>query len=310
VSADAAPLPGGLDVVDVRHLGNPEVIAAGIVRQAAGIAIVDPGPASSLPHLLEALQQRGIASADIRYLLLTHIHLDHAGATGSLLRLNPRIVVYVSERGAPHLVDPARLLASARRLYGDDMERLWGEVLPVPAGNLRPLAGGERLALDGVDLEVAYTPGHASHHVSYLHVASGTAFVGDVAGIRISGHDYIFPPTPPPDIDLELWSASLDRVARWQPARLLLTHFAMSGGVERHLAAMRERLTYWAEWVRARLGPGGNEDALAGAFTAAVGADVRRHFDEAAARRFEQAVGVRYCWAGLARYWRKRQERQ
>jgi glyoxylase-like metal-dependent hydrolase (beta-lactamase superfamily II) len=299
-----------LGLIDVRHLGNPEVIAAGVVEQAGGVALVDPGPASSLPQLLGTLEESGITPRDIRRLLLTHIHLDHAGATGSLLRLNPRIAVYVSERGAPHLVDPAKLLASARRLYGDDMDRLWGEVLPVPAGSLHPLAGGERLALDGVELEVAYTPGHASHHVSYLHVSSGTAFVGDVAGIRISGHEYIFPPTPPPDIELELWSASLDRVAAWRPAQLFLTHFGPSGGVERHLAVMRERLTYWAEWVRARLGTGDDEDASARAFHAAVGIDVRRHFGETAARRFDQAVGVRYCWAGLARYWRKRQERQ
>ena len=300
----------GLGLIDVLHLGNPQVIAAGVVEQAAGVALVDPGPASSLAHLLETLERAGVSPRDIRRLLLTHIHLDHAGATGSLLRLNPRIEVYVSERGAPHLVDPTKLLASATRLYGDDMDRLWGEVLPVPAGNVRPLAGGEHLALDGVHLEVAYTPGHASHHVSYLHPASGTAFVGDVAGIRISGTDYIFPPTPPPDIDLEAWSASLDRVAAWRPARVFLTHFGPSGGGEEHLAGMRERLTYWAEWVRAALERGGAEDALARAFTAAVGTDVRRHFEEGAARRFDQAVGVRYCWGGLARYWRKRQERQ
>ncbi len=303
-------LGDGLALIDVLHLGSPQVIAAGVVEAGAGVAIVDPGPTTSLPHLLETLDRAGLGPRDVRRLLLTHIHLDHAGATGSLVRLNPRIEVFVSERGAPHLVDPGRLLASARRLYGDEMEHLWGEVLPVPAANLRPLAGGERLALEGVELDVAYTPGHASHHVSYLHRSSGTAFVGDVAGIRISGHDYIFPPTPPPDIDLEQWFASLDRVAAWRPARLFLTHFGPSGGAAPHLAAMRERLAYWAEWVRDRLEPGGDEDALARAFTAAVGADVRRHFDEAAARRFDQAVGVRYCWPGLARYWRKRRERR
>lgn len=303
-------LGDGLSLIDVRHLGNPQVIAAGVVEAGAGVAIVDPGPASSLPQLLATLERSGLGPGDIRRLLLTHIHLDHAGATGSLLGLNPRIEVYVSERGAPHLVEPSRLLASARRLYGADMDRLWGPVLPVPAGNLHPLAGGERLALDGVRLDVAYTPGHASHHVSYLHRASGMAFVGDVAGIRISGHDYVFPPTPPPDIDLPLWFASLDQVAAWRPARMFLTHFGASEEVEPHLAAMRERLAHWAEWVRERLVAGGEEQALVQAFIAAVGADVRRQFDEAAARRFDQAVGVRYCWGGLARYWRKRQERQ
>ena len=303
-------LGDGLGLIDVRHLGNPQVIAAGVVETGAGVAIVDPGPTTSLPRLLAMLDGAGVAPGDVRRLLLTHIHLDHAGATGSLLRRNPHIEVYVSERGAPHLVDPTKLLASAGRLYGDDMDRLWGEVLPVPAGNVRALAGGERLALDGVDLEVAYTPGHASHHVSYLHPASGTAFVGDVAGIRISGTDYIFPPTPPPDINLEAWSASLDRVAAWRPAQLFLTHFGPSGGVERHVAGMRERLTYWAEWVRARLASGEPDDASARAFQAAVPADCPRYFNEDAARRFDQAVGVRYCWGGLARYWRKKPEGQ
>src|SRR5207249_2172225 len=164
--------------------------------------IVDPGPASSVAAL---------DGVEPRALLLTHIHLDHAGATGVLVRRHPELVVYVHEIGAPHVADPSKLLRSAARLYGDDMERLWGEVLPVPAERLRVLRGGEVLGR----FRVAYTPGHASHHVSYLHEPTGVAFTGDVTGVRI--HDgCILAPTPPPDIDLQAWRASLDVIETWR----------------------------------------------------------------------------------------------
>ncbi len=166
--------------------------------------------------LLEAL-----GDEQPRALLLTHIHLDHAAATGALVRRWPELEVYVHERGAPHLVDPSRLLASAERLYGDQMERLWGEIVPVPEANVRSLAGGETV----LGMRVAYTPGHASHHVSYLHEDSGTAFTGDVAGVRIPPSSFIVPPTPPPDIDIEAWEESIGIVEGWQPQRLALTHF-------------------------------------------------------------------------------------
>jgi glyoxylase-like metal-dependent hydrolase (beta-lactamase superfamily II) len=170
-------------------------------------------------------------------LALTHIHLDHAGASGSLLERFPEAEVWVHESGAPHLIDPRRLLRSAGRLYGADMERLWGEVLPVPADRLRVLAGGERL----MPFRVAYTPGHASHHVSYLHEASGRAFTGDVAGVRI-GEGPVLAPTPPPDIDLRAWRASLDLIEGWRPQSLALMHFGAYEDVGVHLEALRERL--------------------------------------------------------------------
>ena len=161
-------------------------------------------------------------------ILLTHIHFDHAGATGALVRRWPDVEVWVHERGAPHLIDPSRLTASATRLYGDDMKRLWGEVIAVPEANLRVLTGGETIG----PWRVEYTPGHASHHVSYLHEPTGTAFVGDVGGVRVEGGPTI-PPTPPPDIDIELWHESLDTVAAWDPARLAITHFGSLRGRRR-----------------------------------------------------------------------------
>jgi glyoxylase-like metal-dependent hydrolase (beta-lactamase superfamily II) len=303
------PVADGIHLVDVEHLGNPHVIAAGVLDLGPGVAIVDPGPESSLGNLTAALEQSGRRLEDVECLLLTHIHLDHAGATGAIVRRHPGIAVYLHQRGAPHLADPTRLLDSAGRLYGADLHRLWGDVLPVPAGNLKPLKGGERLALGPVTLEVAYTPGHAWHHVSYLHPATGTAFVGDTGGIRISGREYVLPPTPPPDIELDTWYASVDRIAAWRPARLFLTHFGASDAVDRHLDELRRRLAQWSEWVRASLSQPGDDAAHAAAFVQAVGADVRQQLPAAEAERFEQGAGLQFCWHGLARYWRKREDR-
>jgi glyoxylase-like metal-dependent hydrolase (beta-lactamase superfamily II) len=179
-----------------------------------------------------------------RALLLTHIHLDHAGASGNLVRRWPDLPVYVQERGARHLADPAKLLASAERLYGDQMERLWGEVAPVPEANLRPLSGGEEV----LGFKVAYTPGHASHHVSYFHPPSGRAFVGDMAAVRIPPSDFVMPPTPPPDIDLELWEDSIDRILDWDPGSLGLTHFDAVEEPQEHLSSSESACANTASW--------------------------------------------------------------
>jgi len=198
-------------LIDVEHLGRPRVIGCWEV----GEVLVDPGPESTLQTLLAKLGERTPSA-----LLLTHIHLDHAGASGALVERFPGLEVYVHERGAPHLIDPSRLIDSATRLYGGDMDRLWGEIVPVPEANLRVLAGGERIF--GGAFEVAYTPGHASHHVSYLH--AGCAFVGDTGGVRITPGSVAIPPTPPPDIDLEAWQESIERIRAWAPERLAFTH--------------------------------------------------------------------------------------
>ncbi len=277
-----------MQVIDVMHLGRPHVIGCWQVDEV----LVDPGPESSLPTLLEALGEERP-----RALLLTHIHLDHAAATGALVRKWPDLEVYVHERGAPHLIDPSRLLASAERLYGDQMERLWGEIVPVPEANVKPLAGGERV----LGMRVAYTPGHASHHVCYLHEGSGTAFVGDVAAVRLPGVDLIVPPTPPPDIDIETWENSIGTVESWQAERLAVTHFAAIDDPAPHLAKVRERLREEAQQARSL-----SEDAYE-----------QRHRDlvaeyaesEDAAAELIQCVPPQYQWRGLDRYWTKREER-
>jgi glyoxylase-like metal-dependent hydrolase (beta-lactamase superfamily II) len=273
------PEPSGEpESIDLMHLGRPQVIGAWRV----GDLIVDPGPASCLDVLLPALEQR-----PPRVLALTHIHLDHAGAAGSLARRFPHLEVWVHERGAPHLADPSRLLASAGRLYGEQMQRLWGEVLPVPAERIRVLSGGE--SIEGI--RVAYTPGHASHHVSYLHDASGWAFTGDVAGVRIAGGPTMAP-TPPPDIDLDAWRASIDLIEGWEPTALAITHFGAHRDVAAQLAALRGHLEE-TEALAARLD---QED-----FAAAVRALVARSADPAIAATYEQAMPPGQSYAGLRR---------
>jgi glyoxylase-like metal-dependent hydrolase (beta-lactamase superfamily II)/cell division septum initiation protein DivIVA len=271
-------------VIDLRHLGRERVIGCWQVDDV----LIDPGPASCLKVLLAALEEQP------RALLLTHIHLDHAGAAGSLVRRWPELEVYVHERGAQHLVDPTKLVESARRLYGDEMERLWGEVLPVPEANLRVLDGGERLL--GGRFEVAYTPGHASHHVSYLY--GRTAFVGDVGGVRITPETLVIPPTPPPDIDLDAWHSSIGLVLRWRPDRLAITHFGESAEVERQLAEVADRLDTWAALAR-------TEDLVT--FVDVVESEIERGSSAAHREAYKQAAPPEQLYAGLERYWRKRE---
>ncbi|MGI8802315.1 MAG: MBL fold metallo-hydrolase [Solirubrobacteraceae bacterium] len=271
--------------IDVHHLGRDRVICAWLV----GDVVVDPGPSSSVAGLLA-----GLGDTRPRALALTHIHLDHAGAAGTLVRRWPALEVWVHQRGARHLIDPSRLLASARRLYGEDMDRLWGEVEPVPEENIRVLEGGETLG----PFAVAYTPGHASHHVSYFHEPSRRAFVGDVAGVRIAPAALTLPPTPPPDIDLEAWGRSLDAIETWRPRTLGLTHFGSVDDPPAQLETMRRALPRFAE--RALLLD--SDD-----FTAVLERELAETVDQATAASYRQALPPDQSWAGLRRYWSKRE---
>lgn len=279
------------ELIDLMHLGRPQVLGAWRV----GDVLVDPGPSSCLNVLLPVLEEH-----PPRALALTHIHLDHAGASGSLLERFPDAEVWVHERGAPHLLDPRRLLASAGRLYGADMERLWGEVLPVPEDRLRVLRGGEALT----PFRVAYTPGHAYHHVTYLHEATGCAFTGDVAGVRI-GDGPVLAPTPPPDIDLQAWRASLDLIEAWHPRSLALMHFGSHDDVAGHLAGLREHL----DQLEAMAGDL-DEASFASAIRArlAASATTRTAASPSTAAAYERAMSVRQSFQGLARYLRGREE--
>ena len=304
------PLSSGVSYVDLDFRHTPGVIATGVLVDPAGVAIVDPGPTSCLETLTRALASEGIGISDVRTVLLTHIHLDHAGATGTLVQQNPDIDVYVHTRGASHLIDPSRLIDSASRLYGTLMGPLWGAVLPVPAERVKPLSGGERITIGSRIFDVAYTPGHASHHVSYFDRTSGMAWVGDTAGVRLAASRCVMPPTPPPDIDLELWDESLGRIRAWSPSQLFLTHFGPVEAVPEHLDDLVIRLRDVADMVRRSLDAGPGDEAQYAAFRAEVGRYIRRWMSEHDAMAYETAAPLPYNWQGLARYWRKRQQKK
>jgi glyoxylase-like metal-dependent hydrolase (beta-lactamase superfamily II) len=299
-------LASGISYFDLQFLNTPRIIATVVLSGPGGVAIIDPGPSSTLPALRAGLARAGIASADVRDILLTHIHLDHAGATGSLVADNPALRVWVHEKGAPHLVDPGKLVASATRLWGDEMDRLWGDVRPVPASALAVLQGGERIAAGGRDLEVAYTPGHASHHVSYFSADAGVAFVGDTAGVRLMPGGFIMPPTPPPDIDLEAWRGSFARIASWQPDTLFITHFGPFEPVGAHLTEMADHLELTSGLVKASLAREGSDDSREEWFADEIRRDLRRRMSERDAQAYEVAGRFDLSWRGLARYWRKK----
>jgi glyoxylase-like metal-dependent hydrolase (beta-lactamase superfamily II) len=299
-------LASGLSYFDLDFLGAPGIIATVALHGPGGVALIDPGPSSTLPALRAALGGAGIGIADVRAIVLTHIHLDHAGATGTLARENPALRVYVHERGAPHMINPEKLIASASRLWPGEMDRLWGAFLPVPAERLEVLRGGERITAGGRDLDVLYTPGHASHHVSYFSAETGIAFVGDTAGIRRPPGRFVLPPTPPPDIDLEIWRDSLARIGAWRAETLFVTHFGPHAPAGAHLTEMADHLELVAGLAKASLArPGTDEDREAW-FTDEVRRELRRIMSDENARSYEIAGRFDLNWRGLARYWRKR----
>src|SRR5919112_6359939 len=271
------------DPLDLLHRGAERVIGAYVVDTEDGAALFDCGPTTCVEHLKEGLRARGLELQDVGHLLLSHIHLDHAGAAGVLVREHPQLQVHVSEIGAPHLVDPSRLEASARRLYGDTFDDLWGELAPVPQENVHVV--GERV----VGLECFPSPGHASHHVCYLD-GDGTLYAGDAAGVRIQPHRTVIPPTPPPEFDLDAWLATIDAIDKREPQRLSLIHFGVVDDVDRHLQELRTRLLDWAAL-----------DGVSEAeFSRSVAAEVESGLDE-----YERAMPFWQSYAGLVRYWTK-----
>lgn len=301
-------LTAGVRYVDLQFR-MPRVIATGVLDGPDGVTLVDPGPSSCLETLKSGLERAGIRLVDVSNVLLTHIHLDHAGVTGTLVREHPTLKVYVHESGARHMIDPSKLIASARRIYGDQMDTLWGEFAPVPAASIVPLRGGEQVSAAGRRFEVAYTPGHASHHVSYFDPESGVAWVGDACGARIGLNSFVMVTTPPPDIDLEIWALSLDRILEWAPRTLFLTHFGPSEHPPGHIAELRSRLGWAGGVVRDALRrfPDVADDARASEVAQReFGLELRRLMSDTDARTYEAAVPLEHCYQGLARYWRKK----
>ena len=279
-------------LIDLRHLGHPCVIGSYLLEGDAP-ALVDCGPSTCIDALEGGLRDRGLELTDLRDLLLTHIHLDHAGAAGVLVRANPGLRVHVSEVGAPHVVDPSRLERSARRLYGDDFDRLWGALAPVPQENV--VVAAERAG----GLDAFPTPGHAIHHVTFLG-EDGSCFTGDAAGVRIVPSPYVAAVAPPPDIDVEAWNTTLDAIAERRPARLCLPHFGVVEDPAEHLEAMRARLRLWTE----RVGAGATQEEFEAQAERELGAEAT----PATRAAYRQAAPAWQSYAGLKRYWDKRRE--
>jgi glyoxylase-like metal-dependent hydrolase (beta-lactamase superfamily II) len=277
--------------IDLHHQA-PGIVACYLLDTDDGPALFDCGPTSCIPSLKAGLAERGLALGDVRHLLLSHIHLDHAGAAGVLVREHPALQVHVSEIGAPHLIDPSRLDASARRLYGDAFDVLWGELAPIASENVH-VVGDAVLGLD-----CFATPGHAWHHVSYLDT-EGTLYAGDAAGVRLAGGTYVMPPCPPPEFDLEAWDQSIEEIERRAPGRLALIHFGAFDDVSEHLAALRETLRTWS----GRVEDGMDEDT----FVAAARYDISQ-VDPELVTAYDDAAPFWHHFRGLDRYWRKRRE--
>jgi glyoxylase-like metal-dependent hydrolase (beta-lactamase superfamily II) len=276
--------------IDLLHQGAERAIGSYLLDTEDGPALFDCGPSSCLPQLKAGLRAGGLEVSDLRHLLLSHIHLDHAGAAGLLVRGQPALQVHVSEIGAPHLVDPSRLEASARRLYGDTFDALWGELAPVPSENVR-VVGGRVLGF-----ECFPTPGHASHHVSFLD-SDGILYAGDAAGVRLQPNRTVLPPTPPPEFDLSTWERTLDEIERREPSSLALVHFGVATDVAPHLEELRMRLRDWVTRVE-----GGMSEEE---FRLAARADLASEGEEEV-DAYERAMPFWQSYAGLVRYHAKR----
>jgi glyoxylase-like metal-dependent hydrolase (beta-lactamase superfamily II) len=277
-----------MEPIDLHFGGAERAIGVYLVDTPDGPALFDCGPTSTLPRLKEGLRERGLELGDLRHLLLSHVHLDHAGAAGAIVREHPGLTVWVSEIGAPHVVDPSRLERSARRLYGDLFDELWGELAPVPEQNVR-IAAGEVLGMEAFP-----TRGHANHHVSYLD-NNGTLLAGDAAGVRVQPASYILPVSPPPDIDVEAWHETIAEIERRDPQRLALIHFGVAGDVADHLRRLGDELDRWAARVR--------DGMTIEEFVEAARADAGEDADV-----YDRVAPFWQSWHGLKRYWDKRAE--
>ncbi|RIK41694.1 MAG: MBL fold metallo-hydrolase [Chloroflexi bacterium] len=302
----------GCGVIDLWYQDTPRVNAAYLFDTDDGFAIVETGPASAHAHLMAGIRSLGRDPQQLRHILLTHIHLDHAGGAGTLARMLPSVHVYVHHIGAPHLIDPSNLLRSATRIYGDAMERLWGTTEPVPEQRVSRLNDGAVLTLGGRTFDVVYTPGHASHHVAYRDRATGAVVAGDVAGVRIPPSRLAWPPTPPPDIDVGAWHASIARLRAVAPAALLISHF---GVVEReqvfdHLGSVDRHLDAWVAFVEQQLAAGRERDAIVAGLTELARAELLQENCDDIGGSIAMATPYGMSVDGIMRYLRKRGERR
>jgi glyoxylase-like metal-dependent hydrolase (beta-lactamase superfamily II) len=303
----ATQLRPGVWQISLPFQGEPGIVGSYLIAGETEIALIDPGPGSMLEEQLAAIREAGFDPADVTHLVLTHIHLDHAGMTGSLLHSMPRANVYVHSKGAPHLIDTSKVVTSASRIYGGRMKELWGKIESVPQERIRVIEGGDILTIANRRLEVHYTPGHAVHHVVFFDVHSGELFAGDTAGVRLQGIDYIRPPTPPPDLDVEAWSESIDTLKRLRPDVLYIAHFGPTRNVTQHLERLREQLFAWGDFVLGEMRKGKDEAEIIELLIARTQPEIQRvTSDPLALKRYEIATNYAMTVQGYMRYWSKK----
>ncbi len=305
--AKVTQISAGAWQISLPFLGEEEIIGSYLLAGENELAIIDPGPASTLESLLKAIRATGFDPQDVTHILLTHVHLDHAGATGSLVRQLPKAQVYVHSKGAPHLIDTSKVVASATRIYGERMRLLWGEIESTPEERLHSIEGGDILKVAGRRLEVHYTPGHAVHHVIFFDVHSGELFVGDLAGVKLPGIDYIKPPTPPPDLDLEAWSDSISLARSLRPDILYLAHFGAVKDVAQHFGRLREKLSAWGDFVLEAMRKGRSEAEIIALLIEKTQPELQRVArDPHMLQRYEIASNYQMTAQGYMRYWHKK----
>ena len=293
--------------ISLPFLGEEGIIGSYLLAGGNELAIIDPGPGSMIEPLLDAIRQAGFDPQDVTHLLATHVHLDHAGSVGSLVKHMPKAKVYAHSKGVPHLLDTTKVVASATRIYGDRMQQLWGEIESTPADRLQSMEGGDTLNVAGRRLEVHYTPGHAVHHVVFFDAHSGDLFAGDTAGVRLQGVDYVRPPTPPPDIDIEAWTESMDTIKKLSPDVLYLGHFGATHNATQHLERLREQLISWGNYVLEAMRNGKEEQEILALLIAQTEPELQHVTDDPnALKRYEIATNYAMTVQGYMRYWRKK----
>ena len=300
-----------IEILDLDFMETEEVIASFLLMSEDGTsaAIVETGPTTCLDRLTAGLKDHGVSHEDVRQVFLTHIHLDHAGASGHLSELLPNATFFVHEVGYSHLVDPSKLVKSATRIYGESMDELWGEARPVPEDRIVILKEGEKTEAAGGILVAHDTPGHAYHHLAYLEPDSGALFTGDVAGIRVPGQSYVRPPTPPPEIDVEAWVGSINHIRQINPASLWPTHFGSYEDVGRHLGELEQRLQDWLLFVEGQMDDGAGREEISDELKAKGDAEMLAEgADTAQSEHYDLAGSYPMLTDGLMRYATRRRE--